>query len=71
MAGTTQICKIHYHFEQGGKKASQDYIDYVSVADTKYETIKTVLNNNSRLQGGTLVIDACMSSPSGSGTILT
>lgn len=72
MAGTTQILKVHYHFEFGGKKASPDYIDSVSVADSKYDTIRTVLSNNGRLLGsGTLVIDAAMGTPSGTGTVLT
>lgn len=69
--GTTQVWKVTYHFEYGGKKASQDYIDYVSAADSTYGSIKTVLSNNSRLQGGALVIDAVQSTPSGAGTILT
>lgn len=71
MAGTTQVLKVHYHFETNGKKTSQDYQDVVSSADSKYDTIRTVLSNNSRLRLGTLVIDAAVSTPSGNGTILT
>jgi len=69
---TTMVYKVHYHFESGGKKISPDYIDYVSVAASDYNSIKTVLSNNARLLGaGTLVIDATMAPPSGSGTILS
>lgn len=80
MAGTTHIRKVHYHFEstkggsgQTGGKISPEYIDYVSVASDDYNSIKTVLSNNSKLLGGgTLVIDASIAgSPSGSETILT
>lgn len=72
MAGTTKIRKILYHFETGGKKISPEYSDYVSVASDDYNSIKTVLSNNSRLLGaGTLVIDAVQSHPSGTETVLT
>lgn len=70
MAGTTSVLKIHYHFESSGRKSSQDYIDYVASAND-YTSIKTVLSNNSRLQGGTLVIDAAQNMPSGSSTVLS
>ena len=70
--GTTNIYKVHYHFEFSGKNASPAYTDYVSAAANDYESIKTVLANNSRLLGsGKLVIDSVAASPSGSGTILT
>jgi len=72
MAGTTNIYKVHYHFEYSGKKASPEYIDWVSASANDYNSIKTVLNNNSKLLGGgTLVIDAVQACPSGSQTILT
>jgi hypothetical protein len=70
--GTTQVYKIHYHFEFNGKKSSPEYIDYVSVASADYNSIKTVLSNNGKLLGsGTLQITAVQAHPSGSGTILT
>lgn len=72
MAGTTNIYKVHYHFEAGGKRISETYIDNVSAAASDYNSIKTVLSNNSRLRGpGTLVIDDVMGTPSGVGTVLT
>jgi hypothetical protein len=69
MAGTTNIYKIHYHFEgqkggtaaQGGciAKISPEYIDYISASAGDYTSLKTVLSNNSKLLGtGTLVISA-------------
>lgn len=80
MAGTTNVYKIHYHFEgqkggtaaQGGcsAKISPEYIDYVSAAAGDYASLKTVLNNNSRLLGqGTLVISAVHNV--GLGSVLT
>jgi hypothetical protein len=69
---TTNIYRVLYHFEWGGKKASQDYQDYVSAAANDYESIKAVLANNSRVQGGSkLVIDAVTATPSGASNILT
>lgn len=63
---TTNVYKIHYHFEAGGKKISPDYVDYVSAAGNDYNSLKTVLSNNNRLLGpGTLVIDAVQNLPSG------
>lgn len=70
--GTTNIYKVHYHFEQGNKKSSPEYIDYVSAAANDYNSIKTVLSNNGRILGsGTLVIDAVLATPSGAQNILT
>lgn len=72
MAGTTNIYKVHYHFEFSGKKSSPEYIDWVSAAANDYNSIKTVLSNNGKLLGGgTLQITAVLASPSGSQTILT
>jgi hypothetical protein len=63
MSGTTNVYKVHYHFENNGKKSSPEYIDYVSASASDYNSLKTVLNNNGRiLGGGTLVIDAVQSS---------
>jgi len=59
MAGSTSIFRVLYHFENAGKKASPDYIDYLSAADSSYNSLRTVLSNNSKLLGpGTLVIDS-------------
>lgn len=55
---TTNIYKVGYHFEQGGKKSTQDYFDYVSASASDYNSLQTVLSNNSRLQSGKLVIDS-------------
>ena len=55
---TVNIFKVHYHFESGGKKSSMEYIDYVSCSLGDYNSIKTVLSNNSLLRAGTLVIDS-------------
>jgi hypothetical protein len=68
---TTQIQKVHYHFESGGKQISPDYIDWVASA-SDYNSIKTVLSNNGRLLGaGTLVITAVHNPASGAGTVLS
>lgn len=68
------VHKVAYHFEQGGVKSSQDYIDYVqtstgAVATTTYSAIKTVLSNNSRLRPGTLVIDSVQEVGHGDGAL--
>ncbi len=63
MSGSTNVYRVHYHFENAGKQSSPEYLDYVSVAAGDYNSIKTVLSNNSRLRGsGTLVIDQVVSS---------
>ena len=56
----SQLFKVQYHFEVGGKKATEDYVDYVGAADGTYNSIKTALvTNNSKQRGpGSLVIDA-------------
>jgi hypothetical protein len=62
VAGTTHVFKVHYHFENSGKKSSADYIDYVNAAAGDYNSLRTVLSGNGLLRGtGTLVIDACQS----------
>jgi hypothetical protein len=70
---TTNIYRVVYHFEVNGKSSGSQhsYSDYVSVASADYNSIKTVLSNNNKLQAGTLVIDGIHSMPSGSGTVLT
>lgn len=54
----TNIYKVLYHFEQGGKKTGLEYSDYVSAAANDYNSIKAVLNTNSRLLSGAMVIDS-------------
>lgn len=60
MASVVNTYKVHYHFEQAGKKASPEYIDYVQASASDYATIKGVLSSNSRLRGNntTLAIDS-------------
>lgn len=67
----TNILKVHYHFEQGGKKASSDYIDYVSVASADFNSIQTVLSNNGKIRPGTLILSAVMACPSGPSNVLS
>ena len=50
--------KISYHFEQSGRISGVPYSDYVQAAVGDYNSIKTVLTNNSKLRLGTLVIDS-------------
>jgi hypothetical protein len=52
--------KVHYHFEgAGGKKSSEDKIEYVQCGSGDYASIKAVLSSNSKLiTGATLVIDS-------------
>lgn len=68
---TTNIYKVHYHFEISGKKASPEYIDFISAAANDYNTLKNVLSSNNRLLGGgTLQITAVQNMPSGASTVL-
>lgn len=50
--------RVLYHFEQSGKKSGPDYADYVQSSANDYNSLKTVLSNNSKLRPGTLVIDS-------------
>ncbi len=52
---TSFLLKVHYHYEQSGKKSSPEYIDNISVTATDAATIKSKL---SQTNPGTLVIDA-------------
>jgi hypothetical protein len=62
MSGTTQTFKVHYHFENVGKKSSPEYIDYLNAAAGDYNSLLAVLSGNGLMRGaGTLVIDACQS----------
>ncbi len=61
--------KVHYHFAQGGKTSSMEYIDYVQSADSKYDTIVAVISSNSKLRPGTLVIDSVEEVGHGDGAI--
>ena len=81
--GTTNVYNIDYHFEKnrglpgGGTaqtKCSPDYYASVSAAASDYNSIRTVLNNNSLLIGTSdwiLVLDNVQADPSGNQTILT
>ncbi len=72
MAGQTSVFKVHYHFENVGKKSSPDYIDYVNSAGGDYNSIRTVLSNNGLLRGaGTLVISAVQSCGPGADALVT
>ena len=62
MAATTSIYKVHFHFENNKQKSSPDYIEYISASGPDYNSLRSVLSNNSKLRGsGTLVIDAVQS----------
>lgn len=58
MATVLNTYKVHYHFEQGGKISSPVYIDFVQATASDYSSLKTVLNSNSLLRAGTLVIES-------------
>lgn len=58
MASVVNTYKVHYHFEQSGKKSSAEQIVYIQAADSSYNTLKAVLSSNSKLQPGTLVLDS-------------
>ena len=51
--------RLSYHFEVGGKKATEDLNAIVQAAANDYNSLKTVLSNNSLLRSGTLVISCC------------
>lgn len=72
MAGTTNIFKVHYHFENAGKKSSPEYIDYVNSAGGDYNSLVGVLTSNGLLRGsGKLVIDAAQSVGPGADALVT
>jgi hypothetical protein len=72
MAGTTQVFNVNYHFEVGGKIVGVIQQATVSAAAQDYNSIRTVLSNNSLLSSpGTLVIDKVAADPSGAQTIFT
>lgn len=59
MATVLNTYKVHYHFEQGGKHSSPNYVDYFQATAGDFATLKTVMSNNSKLLGGgTLAIDS-------------
>ena len=78
---TTKNYNVQWHFENGGKICSVTYEANVSAAATDYNTLNTVLQNNSATLGasgrptvwpnGTLVIDSVQTSPSGTDTLFT
>lgn len=59
MAAPVNTYKVIYHFENGGKKGSPEYSDYVQASASDNATIKAVLASNNKTYGAqTLVIDA-------------
>ena len=58
MATVLNTYKCTYHFEQGGKHSSQNYQDYIQATASDFNSLKTVLSNNSRIRPGTLVFDS-------------
>ena len=71
MAGTLNVYNVDYHFEVGGKISGGNYYASVGAAANDYNSILTVLTNNSLLRPGTLVIDNVQADPSGTQTIFT
>jgi hypothetical protein len=68
----TQVFKVHYHFENAGKKSSSDYIDYLNSAGGDYNSLRSVLSSNGLLRGsGTMVIDAVQSVGPGCDSLVT
>lgn len=63
---TSYLLKVHYHYEQNGKKSSPEYIDTISVTATDAATIKSKLSGSNP---GSLVIDAV--SNVGTGTAIS
>lgn len=49
---------VFYHFEQSGKKVGGDFTNYLQAAAGDYNSLRTVLSNNSKLMAGTLVFDS-------------
>lgn len=79
MAGTTQVYRIHFHFEQnrnlpgGGTAQTQSgpsYSETLNAAAGDYATISGVLSANGKLRPGTLVIDMVAALPSGNMTLI-
>lgn len=44
------VYRVTYHFEVGGKRSSETFQDNVVASDSTFNSINTVLNNNSKLQ---------------------
>ena len=58
MATVLNTYKVHYHFEQGGKQVGPSYIDHLQATAGDFNSLRTVLSNNSLLRPGTLVIES-------------
>ncbi|HXF14693.1 MAG TPA: hypothetical protein VN517_16170 [Terriglobales bacterium] len=69
MATVLNTYKVIYHFEVGGRKSGVEYSDYVQATASDYNSIRTVLSNNSKLKAGTLVIDSVNEVGHGDGAI--
>ena len=54
------VYRVTYHFEKSGKRASDTQQDNVIASDSTFNSISTVLNNNSKTNNGigTLVIES-------------
>lgn len=53
------IYRIVYHFEKGGKRVSDTQTDVIIASDSTFNSINTVLSNNSKTNNGigSLVIE--------------
>ena len=58
MMATNNVYRVTYHFEQGGKKISEQFQDNVLASGSDYASISGVLNSNGKTNNGhgTLVI---------------
>lgn len=58
----SNIYKVHYHWEVGGKKVNHDLIAYVNAAANDYNTLRSVIVTNQGQSHGsaTLVIDSVL-----------
>lgn len=54
------IYRVIYHFESGGKRVSDTFQDVILASASDYNSIATVLTNNSKTNNGkgTLVISS-------------
>ncbi len=59
---TQNSYKVHYHWENNGKKVNNEQIAYVQAAANDYNTIKNVITSNQGILhgGSTFVIDSVL-----------
>lgn len=62
---TTFIVRVRYHFEQNGKKVSNDYTDDLAVTATDFNTLKGKITQTNP---GTVVFDSVQNIHTGSAT---